>query len=67
LVLVVQLALHRHVKAWTPVLVLADLSMPFIEKDLIPVGAVLLLVSFLPLARRPREAGPARETAPALV
>ncbi|KOX20965.1 hypothetical protein ADK67_28395 [Saccharothrix sp. NRRL B-16348] len=63
LVLVVQLALHRHVKAWTPVLVLADLSMPFIDKDLIPVGAVLMVVSFLPLALRAREVGPARETA----
>ncbi|WP_158849960.1 hypothetical protein [Saccharothrix deserti] len=59
LVLVVQLALHRHARVWTPVLVLADLAMPFVDKDLIPLGAVLLLVSFLPLARTTR--------APALV
>ncbi|GGP69386.1 hypothetical protein [Saccharothrix coeruleofusca] len=52
LALVVQLAAHRVVKAWMPVLVLADLVMPLIDKDLIPVGAVLLLVSFAPLARR---------------
>jgi hypothetical protein len=67
LVLVVQLALHRHVKAWTPLLVLADLATPFVDKDLIPVGALLMLVSFLPLARRPRGVRPVRETAPALV
>ena len=48
-------------------LVLADLAMPFVDKDLIPVGAVLMLVSFLPLARRAREVRPARVTAPALV
>ncbi|MEU4739581.1 hypothetical protein AB0G02_03820 [Actinosynnema sp. NPDC023658] len=54
LVLVVQLALGRHVKAWTPLLVLADLAMPFVDKDLIPVGAVLLLISFWPLARPTR-------------
>lgn len=67
LVLVVQLAMSRQVKAWTPLLVLADLAMPFIDKDLIPLGAVLMVVSFLPLAKRAREVGPARGTAPALV
>lgn len=67
LVLVVQLATSRQVKAWTPLLVLADLAMPFIDKDLIPLGAVLMVVSFLPLAKRAREVGPARGTAPALV
>lgn len=67
LVLVVQLAMSRQVKAWTPLLVLADLAMPFIDKDLIPLGAVLMVVSFLPLARREREVGTVRETAPALV
>jgi hypothetical protein len=49
----VTLALGRHVRPWTPLLVLADLAMPFIDKDLIPLGAVLLLVSFAPLARKP--------------
>ncbi|MEU4769013.1 hypothetical protein AB0H12_37770 [Actinosynnema sp. NPDC023794] len=67
LVLVVQLALHRHVKAWTPVLVFADLAMPLVDKDLIPVGAVLMLVSFLPLARRERDVRQVRETTPVLV
>lgn len=50
LTLVELLALGRHVRPWTPLLVLADLAMPFIDKDLIPLGAVLLLVSFAPLA-----------------
>ncbi|CAL9342006.1 hypothetical protein SUDANB95_00288 [Actinosynnema sp. ALI-1.44] len=52
LALVVMLALRGEVRVWTPVLVFADLVMPIVSKDLIPVGAVLLLVSFLPLARR---------------
>lgn len=51
LVLVVLLAVQRRVKLWTPILVLADLATPFIDKDLIPLGSALLLVSFLPLAR----------------
>ncbi|MFI7616083.1 hypothetical protein ACIBP6_33160 [Nonomuraea terrae] len=54
--LVVQLAVMRRTKAWTPVLVLIDLALPFADKDLIPLGAVFLLVSFLPLARRTTEA-----------
>lgn len=53
LLLVTQLATRRLVKAWTPVLVLLDLALPVIDRDFIPVGALLLLVSFLPLARRP--------------
>ncbi|MEU4470545.1 hypothetical protein [Micromonospora sp. NPDC023888] len=59
LALVVLLAVRRRVKVWTPVLVLADLATPFIDKDLIPLGSVLLLVSFLPLARRATAATPA--------
>ncbi|MGW3606575.1 hypothetical protein [Micromonospora sp. NPDC005161] len=59
LVLVVLLAVQRRVKLWTPGLVLADLATPFIDKDLIPLGAVLLLVSFLPLARGTTAATPA--------
>ncbi|MEJ2859149.1 MULTISPECIES: hypothetical protein [unclassified Saccharothrix] len=50
--LVVMLALRKEVRVWTPVLVFADLVMPLVDKDLIPVGAVLLFVSFLPLARK---------------
>ncbi len=53
LTLVVLLALGRRVRPWTLLLVLADLTMPFIDKDLIPLGAVLLLVSFAPPARKP--------------
>ncbi|MET8352990.1 hypothetical protein [Micromonospora sp. NPDC005206] len=59
LVLVVLLAVQRRVKLWTTGLVLADLATPFIDKDLIPLGAVLLLVSFLPLARGTTAATPA--------
>ncbi|PYC75945.1 hypothetical protein C7C45_02205 [Micromonospora arborensis] len=66
LALVVLLAVQRRVKVWTPVLVLADLATPFIDKDLIPLGSVLLLVSFLPLARRTTAATPANPV-PALV
>ncbi|MFI9818086.1 hypothetical protein [Saccharothrix variisporea] len=54
--LVVALALRREVKVWTPVLVVADLVMPIVDKDLIPVGAVLLFVSFVPLARKKQRA-----------
>ncbi|MEU4537551.1 hypothetical protein AB0G15_22085 [Streptosporangium sp. NPDC023825] len=50
LALVVQLAAARRVKVWTPFLVLLDLLLPFVDKDLIPLGAVFLLVSFVPLA-----------------
>lgn len=52
LALVVQLAAIRRVKMWTPVLVLIDLVLPFADKDLIPVGSVFLLISFVPLARQ---------------
>ncbi|UBU13050.1 hypothetical protein [Nonomuraea gerenzanensis] len=50
--IVLQLAVMRRVKAWMPVLVLLDLALPFMDKDLIPLGALCLLVSFVPLARR---------------
>ncbi|MGK5558830.1 hypothetical protein ACSNOI_45240, partial [Actinomadura kijaniata] len=50
LALVIQLAVMRRVKAWTPFLVLTDLMMPFVDKDLIPLGALVLLASFAPLA-----------------
>ncbi|MFF0244146.1 hypothetical protein [Streptosporangium sandarakinum] len=49
--LVLQLAIQRRVKAWTPVLVVADVLVPFVEKDLMPLGAAFLLISFLALAR----------------
>ncbi|MER5997769.1 hypothetical protein ABT120_04295 [Nonomuraea angiospora] len=52
LALVVQLAALRRVRVWTPLLVMVDLILPFIEKDLIPLGALCLLVSFVPVARQ---------------
>lgn len=55
--LVTQLAVARQVKYWTPLLVMLDFMLPFINKDLIPLGAVCLLVSFLPLARTSAPAG----------
>ncbi|MGW2221116.1 hypothetical protein ACWCSD_39555 [Nonomuraea sp. NPDC001684] len=57
LALVVQLAARRQVKLWTPVLVMLDFAIPIMEKDLIPLGAVCMLVSFWPLARRQARAG----------
>ncbi|MEV8224617.1 hypothetical protein AB0P41_00810 [Streptomyces sp. NPDC079167] len=51
LALVVRLAVLRVVKPWTALLVLADLVMPLADKDLIPVGALLLSVSFVQIAR----------------
>ncbi|MGV9338142.1 hypothetical protein [Streptomyces sp. NPDC003688] len=52
LALVIQLAVLRRVKAWTPFLVLCDLLLSLLDKDLIPVGSTLLLVSFTSLSRR---------------
>ncbi|MER5424416.1 hypothetical protein [Streptosporangium roseum] len=51
LALVVQLAVIGRVKAWTPLLVLLDLVLPIVDRDFIPLGAILLLVSFVSLAR----------------
>jgi hypothetical protein len=50
--LVVRLAVMRRIKGWTPLLVLCDLIMPNIDKDLIPLGAILLLVSFASISHR---------------
>jgi hypothetical protein len=59
-VLVLQLAVTRRIAGWTPVLLLADLVMPLVDKDLIPVGAAALLVSFAAISRRvPARAEPA--------
>lgn len=52
LALVTQLAVARQVKWWTPVLVMLDFVVPTVNKDLIPLGALCLLVSFLPMIRR---------------
>ncbi|ADJ43221.1 hypothetical protein AMES_1398 [Amycolatopsis mediterranei S699] len=51
LVLVTLLALRRRVKPWAPVLVLAEIVLPLLDKDFIPLGAALLLVAFAPLLR----------------
>ncbi|NRQ37276.1 hypothetical protein HII36_36375 [Nonomuraea sp. NN258] len=55
--LVVHLAVHRAVPAWTPVLVLLGTAVPMAGLDFIPVAAVLMLVGFLPLARANAAAG----------
>ncbi|MFD8543042.1 hypothetical protein [Streptomyces sp. NPDC059649] len=52
LILVAQLAVRRILKPWAPVLVLVSTTLPFATKDLIPLGAALLLLSFAPLYRR---------------
>ncbi|GLX02778.1 hypothetical protein [Microtetraspora sp. NBRC 16547] len=49
LALIVQLTVQRHVKIWVPFVYLLNIVMPLVDKDLIPVGAVFLLVSFIPL------------------
>jgi hypothetical protein len=52
LALVVHVAARKQVKYWTPALVAVDLALPLINKDLMSVGALFLLVSLWPLARR---------------
>jgi multisubunit Na+/H+ antiporter MnhB subunit len=51
-VLVVQLAVTRRIAGWTPFLLLVDLIMPLVDKDLIPIGAAALLVSFVSISKR---------------
>jgi hypothetical protein len=52
LALVVQLSAMRRISAWTPLLVVFDLVTPFVDKDLIPLGAIVLLISFISIANR---------------
>jgi hypothetical protein len=47
LALVSQLAVQRKVHAWVPALVLVGLVMPAVDKDLIPVAAIIWLVAFV--------------------
>ncbi|MEV5739234.1 hypothetical protein AB0L30_04175 [Microbispora rosea] len=55
-VLVARLAAGRRVPWWSAVLVLAQAVLPLVSKDLIPLGAALLLLAFVPLLRlRPVE------------
>lgn len=58
LILVCQLAGRRVLRRWAPVLVLMAAAVPLVAKDLIPVGAVLLLAAFAPLYRAVAAAGP---------
>lgn len=62
-VLVLQLVVLRRIAGWTPLLLLVDLIMPLVDKDLIPIGAAALLVSFASISKRI----PARRPEPALV
>ncbi|MEV4105040.1 hypothetical protein AB0J42_32770 [Nonomuraea sp. NPDC049649] len=50
----VQLAVRRRVRPWMPLLVLGQVALPLISLDLIPVGSILAVVAFLPLALRGR-------------
>jgi hypothetical protein len=63
--LVAQLAAQRHLKFWAPVLVLIDTTFPFADKNLIPLGAALLLISYTPLIRRAADPRPASDPQPA--
>ncbi|MFF4774519.1 hypothetical protein ACFY05_16835 [Microtetraspora fusca] len=49
LALIVQLTVQRHVKIWVPFVYVLNVLMPLVDKDLIPVGAILMLVSFIPI------------------
>jgi hypothetical protein len=59
LALFVELAVRRQVAYWIPVLVLVGSVLPIIDKDLLPIGAALLLISYVPVARRLLRARPA--------
>ncbi|MGI5273239.1 hypothetical protein ACQEUU_29105 [Nonomuraea sp. CA-218870] len=50
----VQLAARRRVRFWMPPLVLAQVLLPLVSLDLIPVGSALAVIAFLPLALRAR-------------
>jgi hypothetical protein len=51
LVLLVQLAIARRLPAWSPVLVGVGFTGIAVSLDLIPIGAILILVGLLPIAR----------------
>ncbi|MEU4578280.1 hypothetical protein ACBI99_32395 [Nonomuraea sp. ATR24] len=53
-VLVAMLAVRRQVPVWVPALVLVQVLLPFVSLDLIPLGGLLALIAFLPLAVRDR-------------
>ncbi|XVQ83723.1 hypothetical protein ACQP2K_33540 [Microbispora siamensis] len=49
--LVARLAAGRRVPWWSPALMLVQAVLPLANKDLIPLGAALLLLAFVPLLR----------------
>lgn len=49
--LTAQLAVRRRIGTWVPVLVFAGSILPVVDKDLLPIGAVCLLLAFLQPAR----------------
>ncbi|WP_188194257.1 hypothetical protein [Nonomuraea sp. SYSU D8015] len=56
--LVVHLAVRGQVKAWMPVMMLAGLVLPVIDKDLIPVSAIVLVGVFWSMSRGTSPAAP---------
>ncbi|HVV24789.1 MAG TPA: hypothetical protein VHF06_35490, partial [Pseudonocardiaceae bacterium] len=50
-VLAITLAVADVTPWWSPILVTAGVSLPVVTLDLIPIGAVLLLIGLLPLMR----------------
>ncbi|GAA3928043.1 hypothetical protein Aau02nite_40420 [Amorphoplanes auranticolor] len=50
LILLVRLVLARRLPVWSPVLVLVGFAAIGVNLDLLPLGAVLVLVALLPLA-----------------
>jgi hypothetical protein len=64
LVLLVRLVLARRLPVWSPVLVLLGFAAIGLNLDLLPLGAVLVLVALLPLAlaRAPLTVGGHRPT-----
>jgi hypothetical protein len=65
LVLLVRLVLARRLPAWSPVVVLLGFASIGLNLDLLPLGAVLVLVALLPLAlsREPVTTGGHRSSA----
>jgi hypothetical protein len=54
LTLLVQLVIGRQLPVWSPVLVLLGFGAVAVNLDLIPVGALVILVGLLPIARPQR-------------
>jgi hypothetical protein len=54
LVLLIQLVIGRRLPVWSPILVGVGFSVVAVSLDLIPIGAILILVGLLPIARPQR-------------